>query len=167
MDNFDKKLRSKTALSNRGPAPVTGIDFNVDYNVRGNLGFFSKLGIEDFVKTTPNTTGTFNFSTSAGMGFNSSIGFDPPFTFKQIFGNIYVSLYQGTVLTTANQIYPARGTNVTAGRYQVQGAYDYNVFDGIGNFWAGEIYDTTGTSTQVITFARRWEFLDYTVGESA
>lgn len=164
MNELDGKGRAKTALSNKIPPPTPGMDFDVQNKVRANIGLFSKMGIEDFVKTTPQTTGTFDFSSTTAVSVNSGISFGPPFTFKQIFGNVYVSFYQGTVLTGANQIYPSRGTSVTEGRYIVQGDYDYHDFDGIGDIWTGEIRDTTGTSTQVITFARRWKYLDYTVG---
>lgn len=151
-------------------SPVTnrpftdGLTFDGQYEVQQRQVIASKVGITNLIKATVAAQGTANFALSDTIDVSTTVGFNPPFQTKPIFANNYAAFYQGTVLTTAHQIWPARGGSVTPGQYIVQGGYDFHLFDGVVNIWAGCLTNTSGTSSQVVTFIERWIYLDYTVG---
>jgi len=163
LDNNLQPRNSPIATA-RGYSP--GYRFESRNEVQGNYLRASKLNLTGLAMTSVGGSGTASFSAGSALNLTSTITFKVPYQNKAVFGNAYVSIYQGTALTSNDQIYPIRGANVTLGRYNVQGWYDYHTWDFIKNTWRGLLVDTTGTSSQVITFSGAWVYLDYTAGSA-
>lgn len=170
----DQDLKKHNLNQNYQPltAPVAKNDYSsaIQFedsheSVQGQVVIASKVGIQQFVKTTIEGRSSGNFSSGSILYLSTSVSFGPPNQNRPMAAMSYMSLYQGTVETAANQIYPNLGTNVTLGRYIVQGALDWNTWGkGARAQWRGILADTTGTSLQVITYVECWQYLDYTVG---
>lgn len=157
---LDNKLMSRSSLSNRFPV-VSGLDFESQYEIQTNRMKSSRVNLDGIVKLSGGASGTADFSAGPSLNLITSITFNTPKISKKTFGHPLVAVYQGTTLTTANQIYPSRGANVTLGRYEVQGMFDLHSYNGTSDIWTGLIADTNGTSTQVITFDADWLYVDY------
>jgi hypothetical protein len=123
------------------------------------------LSLEQLVVLSePGTAvGTLNLATT--LRAVTTLRYVSPHKFKMAFAVPYISFYQGTVVSAANEIWPDIGTNVTSGRYDVQGWFDYQGWDGTASRWVGLITDTNGTSTQAITLITRWQQVDYVFGQ--
>ena len=154
-------LRAIDSISERMPKTTTGVDFESLYEVQTSKLNASKVNLGEFVKYVNGASGTVDFSTGSIVTATSTLTYNQPNQYDRILGNAYTTFYQGTTLTGANEIYPVRGTNVTVGRYTVQGQYDIVGWNGTVSRWRGMLVDTTGTSTQVITFDADWMFSDY------
>lgn len=138
-----------------------GVEFEAQYEVQARQINASQVAFQNIVERTVGTDATGDFSLGSALFVASEITFTPPYQNKPVFGLPFVSIYQGTVTTAINQIYPGQGANVTPGRYLVQGGYDPHDFDGISPRWEGVIVDTSGTSTQAITLHAEWQYLYY------
>ena len=155
--------------------PVASAKFNDAYMVDSlyeiqqkylNAAKINLAGLVDLIKLGVGASGTGDFAAGSVLYLSSSITFKAPKAGSATFGHPLIGIYQGTV-SDANEIYPSRGTSVTVGRYTVQGDYSYQDYNNISDRWSGIIIDTTGTSTQVITFAANWLYLDYVNREIA
>ncbi len=143
---------------------VPGVQFDTEYEVQSRQLKASRMAIGTTLNRTYRSVGTADFSLGSVLTFSSEAQFDVPYQTKRVLGNAYVALYQGTVINGSTQIFPVRGGSVTGGRYQVQGWYDYHGWDGTTNVWRGQITDTTGTSTGVVSVYVDWLYVDYTLG---
>lgn len=152
-------------INDKLPKPLNSLQFEQQFpNVRQRVVHAGKIALNNIVQSMIGSLGTADFSAGSVLNLSSHVEFNIPNQNKPFFGNVYVSVYQGTTLTQANQIYPNRGSGVAEGRYKVQGWYDGFSWDRIGNVWKGNITDTNGTSAQAITFTADWSYLDYTFG---
>jgi hypothetical protein len=163
ITGLNSRLQPENSLAARD-SYVPGVEFEAHYEVQARLLRTSRVALGTVVNTAMGETGTANFALGSVLSLSSEITFDIPFQAKKVFGNAYISLYQGTILNDASQIYPVRGGSVTEGKYRVQGWYDAHSWNGTTNIWKGNITDTAGTSAQVISFVADWVYLDYTVG---
>ncbi len=143
---------------------VPGVQFDAEYEVQSNQLTASRLAVGTIANRTYRSVGTADFASGSVLTFSSQAQFDVPYQMKRVVGQAYVALYEGTVINGSTQIFPVRGGSVTGGRYQVQGWYDYHNWDGTTNVWRGQITDTTGTSTGVVSVYVDWLYLDYTLG---
>lgn len=157
-------MPSNAPITNR--SFISALEFESTHEaVQGKVVIASKMGIQNFISQNVGTQAGADFTAGSILNITSVIGFNPPFQNKNIFGNAYLALYQGTTQNAADQIWPTKGANVTGGRYQVQGWYDRNVWNNSPqNIWRGMITDTTGSSTQKVVFAAAWQYIDYTIG---
>ncbi len=120
----------------------------------------SKINIAEFIRVATGSSASGTFS-SATLNLTSTLTYKAPNAGDPIMGNVYVGVYEGSGTAAADQIYPIKGANVTAGRYIVEAWYDHQTWDEISSKWRGKITDTQGTSTQDITFAAHWFYIDY------
>ena len=105
------------------------------------------------------------FSTTPSLNLTSSITFANPNAGERTFGKFVIGIYQGTVISAANQIYPIKGVNVTLGRYEVIGGQmDYQTYNGTTDHWKAMIVDTNGTSNQAITLISKYLYYNYLTG---
>jgi len=141
---------------------VRSIDFDTKYEVSASHLNASKVNLIDFAKQSPIGTALGTFSTSPALNLTSEITFEAPHGTVKTFGLPAVAIYQGAGTAGSNQIYPIRGGSVTLGRYSVVGGgIDFNNYDWTSCQWRAMIIDSNGTSTQTITFATQWLYLDY------
>ena len=156
---YDKYMRKVTALKNE---VVTSIDFEGKYEIQSDRLNASKVNLINFIKRSDSGTALGTFNLSQALNLTSSITYNKPKSDIRTFGKPAVAIYQGAGTASADQIYPIRGANVTLGRYDVVGGeMDYANYTGTSDQWRAMIIDTNGTSTQVITFATQWIFVDY------
>ena len=159
---LDTRLRSETALSNRQPPVVKGVDFDMHYEVQIDRLNASKVNLGEFIKRSTGGTVLGTFSASQALNLTSTITYNTPKASNPTFGKPIVAIYQGAGTAAGSQIYPIRGTGVTLGRYDVVGGQiDYANYNGTADQWRAMIIDTNGTSSQVVTFAADWIFTDY------
>lgn len=161
------KLNGRLQPLNSIPARqqyTPGIDFDTRYEVQTRQINASQVALGTLVKTLMGATGTASFALTDVLTATSQVFFLTPFENKKMLGVPYIAFYQGTIPNVNTQIWPVCGGSVTEGRYAVQGWFDHRSWNGTVGYWAGQIRDTDGTSTQIITFAADWAYLDYTVG---
>ena len=163
LSNFNSRLRAKNSLSNREPPQVRAVDFDYRYEVaQSGRAAFSKINIESFIERAGGDTVLGTFNLGQALNITSSITFKTPNITKRTFGKPVLAIYQGAGTASADQIYPIRGANVTLGRYDIIGGeIDYANYNGTSDQWRAMIVDTNGTSSQVVTLAADWIFLDY------
>lgn len=141
---------------------ITGYEFESGYEMQGARVNASKVNLKELVKRVSGGTAVGDFSLTPALDITSEITYKVPQQANRTFGKAVVALYQGAGTAAANQIYPVRGGSVTLGRYDVVGGEaDYADYNGISDQWRCMIIDTNGTSSQEITFAADWIFLDY------
>lgn len=160
---YDDKGRALSSLTRRSPAQVNAVEFDYRYEVaQGGRAAFSKINIESFIESSNGGSAVGTFNLGSAINITSSITFNSPNITKRTFGKPVVSIYQGVGTAIDDQIYPIRGNNVTIGRYDVVGGeVDHANYDGTSDQWRAMIVDTNGTSSQAITFAANWIFIDY------
>jgi len=153
MDELNDQLRSvNSPLAKRQFLPA--IDFASQYEIQSSRVNSSKANLGELIKRAVGGTALGTFNTSQALNLTSTT-----------FGKPVVAIYQGAGTSSANQIYPIRGANVTLGRYEVFGGItDYASYNGTSDNWRAMLIDTNGTSTQSITFAADWIYLDYQTG---
>lgn len=159
MTDFNEYLTAKDSPLIRNE--VGGYKFETQYEVQTNKLNASKINLTELVKRAGAAVQYGTLNAGSALNLSSSITYNQPKSAFKTFGHPQMTLYQGTTLTTANQIYPARGANVTIGRYQVQGDFDIHGYNGTADRWAGLLVDTTGTSSDVIAFRADWLYVDY------
>jgi len=162
---YDSNLRKLTALKT---TTIKATDFDVLYQVQASKLNASKVNLANFVKFSDPGTGLGTFNLGSVLNLTSTITYNSPQILTPTFGKPSIAIYQGASVAGSNQIYPVRGGSVTVGRYNVVGGeIDYAHYDGVSDEWRGMIIDTTGTSTQAITFVTQWVYLDYVSGVGA
>ena len=154
------KLQPKSSLSARRPQRVTSYDFDSRYEPQVKQINASKINVMDLIEMSGIGTAVGTFSASQSLSLATTLSYTDPHENQRIFGMVYLALYQGDGTAAADQIYPARGTGVTLGRYDVQGMYDIVGWNGTVSRWRGLITDTNGTSSQAVTFQTRWWHID-------
>ena len=160
-DNFNQYLTDKDSPLIRDTAAGTN---TTSFSSTSDISSInvSKINITEFVKRSIGGTAKGTFSAGSALNLRAYMTYNPPKSDTMMFGKSCVAVYQGAGTTAANQIYPIRGANVTLGRYDVIGGQmDYAVYGGTTDNWSATIVDTTGTSTQSITFAADYIYLDY------
>lgn len=139
-----------------------GNTFEVQYEVQSNKVNASKINLGELVKREGGGTVLGTFNVSQALNITSSITYNSPKKQFKTFGKAIVAIYQGAGTVGSNQIYPIRGAGVTLGRYDVVGGeIDFANYKGTSDQWRAMIIDTNGTSSQVVTFAADWIYLDY------
>ena len=136
-------------------------DYETKFEVRTNSIKTSKTNVGELPRLSDAGTASGDFSTDTALNLTTTLTFNNPFAASKMMAIPYVALYQGTVVTGTAQIYPIRGSGVTLGRYDVQGAFDYQGWDLINARWRGMVVDSNGTSAQSVTFVARWMYIDY------
>ena len=141
---------------------VRAVDFDTQYEVQSDRLNASKINLVNFIKRSDVGTAVGTFNLSQALNLSSTITYNSPKTNVRTFGKPAVAIYQGAGTTGTNQIYPIRGAGVTLGRYEVVGGeVDFANYNGTADQWRAMIIDTNGTSSQAITFAAQWIFIDY------
>lgn len=141
---------------------IDALQFDSEYDVRTKRVNASKANLGEFVKRSFGGTAVGDFSSGQALNLTSSITYKTPKKDVPTFGKVVVGVYEGAGTATDDMIYPVRGANVTLGRYQVDGGeMDRNNYNGTSDQWRAVLIDTNGTSTQQVTFAADWIFLDY------
>lgn len=135
-------------------------DYKFSINYQQSKTLVSKINVEELVKTSALGSASADFSVSPILTFSTTLTYVTPHAYEKIFGIPYIALYQGTTINGSTQIWPVRGGSVTAGRYDVQGAYDYQGWDEISSKYRGIIIDTNGTSTQTLVLLTKWWHID-------
>ncbi len=161
---LDERLLSKNAIANRRPRWESPLEYGANKDIQVTRVVAGALSIEQLIVLSDAGTlfGTFNLSTS--LRAETSLTYVSPHKDKMVMATPYVSFYQGTVVSAANQIWPNIGSNVIAGRYDVQGWYDKHSWNGTSSKWVSIITDTNGTSNQALTFTIQWQQIDYVFG---
>lgn len=157
---YDSKLRKIGSPAAR-PLRPTGLQF--DYQnpqIQASRMSMSKLNVTNLVQLSEVGTAVGAFSSSQSLSVTTVLSYISPHANDRIFGQLYMAFYQGAGTASADQIYPIKGANVTAGRYDVQGMYDIVGWNGTQSRWRGLITDTNGTSSQQITFQTQWWHID-------
>jgi len=163
---LDSRLRSINSLGAKEKT-LTSVEYESAFDVQSNKLNSSKVNLGEFVKRTNNGTAVGDFSTSQALYLTTSITYEPPKTYKKTFGKPIIGIYEGAGTDSADQIYPFRGSNVTYGRYEVTGGViDYSNYGNVSDQWRAMIIDTNGTSSQQITLATSWLYLDYVTGNA-
>jgi len=164
MQGYNENFISLSSPLLRGTY-VPGMEFDTSYEVQARKINASKVNLGEIVKRVAGGTVLGTFNTSQALNLTSAINFDVPQAKYKTFGKPIVGIYQGAGTTSGSQIFPIRGTAVTLGRYQFQGGVDdYSNYNGTADQFRLMIIDTNGTSTQTITFAADWLYLDYVSG---
>lgn len=158
---LDNRLRKNTALPNRH-VRVSADEFETYYDVRTNFIDASKADLGELVKVSSGAAAYGTFTTTQSFNLSTYITYRTPHASTKTFGVPMVGIYQGSGTAADDMIYPRIGTNVTKGRYSLDGGVmSYSLYDGTSCRWDSVLTDTTGTSTQVITLAADWLFVDY------
>ena len=167
---LDSRLRASTGLYNRQAVFIDAIKFESMYEVQGRRISASNISLgSGLVRMETGSDGTADFVAGSVLNFNSTVKWKTPKEDQPILGIPYLALYQGapgTAKTSGNQIWPVRGTNVTVGRFQVQGWFDLLNKTGTTSRFAGNVIDTTGTNTQEITFSGAFQYVDQTAAKT-
>lgn len=158
---LDNRMFSVNSLANRFPS-ISGVDFESQYEIQTSRMKSSRVNLEGLVQITTAGSVSGNFALGSALDINSEISFNQPKQGNKTFGHPFVAIYQGTAAIGTNQIYPIRGAGVTFGRYDINADHDYHRYNGTYDRWGCTIRDTTGTSTQTISFYVRWIYADYT-----
>lgn len=140
---------------------LTVSEYEAKFGVQTTSIRTSKANVGELARLSDAGTASGDFSTDVALNLTTTLSFNNPYAASRVMAIPQVAIYQGTVVTATAQIYPIRGSAVTLGRYDVQGAFDYEGWDTITGRWRGMIVDTNGTSTQSITFVAQWIYLDY------
>lgn len=157
---LDSQLRAKGGIAGRIREFVDSSTFGANYEVNSGVASFSKINVEELIRVSSVGTAVGDFESSSGLNLTSTLTYTSPHESKRIFGIAYLSVYEGAGTAAANQIWPKKGANVTAGRYEVTGFYNFAEWDHVLGKWGGIIYDTNGTSSQEITLATQWWYVD-------
>lgn len=161
--NWDKRLRAETALPNRH-VRVDAQDVSAYYDIKTDYLDASKINLGEFIKRAQLVSATGTFSSYASFDLSTTISYNTPHADLRMGATPYVAVYQGTAIDTDEQIFPTLGANVTAGRYDVTGAFNYDGWNGTQSRWSCILTDTNGTSTQAFHFVARWVYPDYRTG---
>src|SRR3990167_3043942 len=112
---LDSRLRSLNSLANK----IQGFDiYQTDKlnNIRSSRVNTSKINVENFIATSAVGSANGTLSSSASLAFSTTLSYIKPFASARMFAIPYIALYQGVGTAGTNQIWPSKGSSVTAGR---------------------------------------------------
>lgn len=157
---LNSRLQAENGLVARNKR-ISPLEFSSNYTVQGKNIRMSKVNLGEFVRVSDvaGLSGTFNVAQSYNI--TTTLTHKIPHAGKKVFGIPHVSFYQGTAIGTANEIWPTSGVNVTLGRYDVTGGFEYQNWGTVEDRWSAIITDTNGTSTQAFSVQVLWSYLDY------
>lgn len=138
-------------------------------SIQQNRVVMSQANIKNFLNLSSFAVAQGSLGTGVTANVTTQLTPNTPHQFEMNFGDPYVALYEGTAISTNNQIYPFNGSNVTPSDWLVEGgAFDLEKYTGVGtntawSWWGMKVTNKSG-SGKSIYFVTQWRYIQYNNG---
>ena len=142
------------------PERMLGFAFDKAYEVQAR-----DIRAADMVKISNYASGIGEITNGTQAVIITTLSQDNQFLNNFNLGVPHIAVYEGTVASTANKIFPSPGVNIPIDKYNIFSGYDYELSNGTNSVYCVTLQTNVGTTIPIFV-ELRWRFMQNNAGRS-